>query len=318
MTLSPMQYRKFIKDVPPVSEIGLGAWQLGQDSGWGLMTEREAIALVREALELGLNFFDTSPNYGRGSSESRLGKALKGYDRSKVVINTKFGHTVDGQLNYEATALRKSLEGSLQRLQTDYVDSLILHNPPTAYLDGRVNAHYEILDRLIEEGKIKAYGASLDTYEDMKLFLDTSQGKVIEAFFNILHQDISRGFAQARAQEVGIIAKIPLDSGWLSGKYKSTSTFTGIRQRWSQEDIMIRAQLVDQVKGIVGEEQSLAGAALAFCLAHEAIATVIPGCKSIAQLKANVKSTQKPLAKEVVKKLRQFYEQEVKPKELPW
>ncbi|MBT8294436.1 MAG: aldo/keto reductase, partial [Eudoraea sp.] len=156
-----MKYNSFFKGSIPVSEIGLGAWQLGINSGWQNMSEEEAIELVEKSLEYGINFFDTAPNYGHGTSEQRLGKALKSKDRSKIVINTKFGHTHTGTLNYSSDNIRESLEGSLRRLQVDYVDSLIIHNPPSSYLDGNNNDHYEILERLIDEGKIKAYGASL-------------------------------------------------------------------------------------------------------------------------------------------------------------
>jgi aryl-alcohol dehydrogenase-like predicted oxidoreductase len=125
-----MKYHNYIKGCPDVSEIGLGAWQLGTGLHWESMSKEEAVSLVHKALDLGVNFFDTAPNYGKGTSELRLGNALKGKDRSKIVINTKFGHTNTGALNFEADYIRESLEGSLKRLRTDYVDSLIIHNPP--------------------------------------------------------------------------------------------------------------------------------------------------------------------------------------------
>jgi len=230
-----MKYKKYIKDSINISEIGLGSWQLGQNSGWKSMTEIEAIKLVHKSLDYGINFFDTAPNYGHGTGEERLGKALKDVDQSKIVINTKFGHTHTGTLNFSSNYIRESLEGSLKRLQVDYVDSLIIHNPPSKYFDGSKNDHYEILDKLIEEGKIKAYGASLDTYDDMKLLMDTTNSKVIEIFFNIFHQDTLRGFEKAQTKEVGIIVKIPLDSGWLTGKYNAESSFNDIPSRWSKE-----------------------------------------------------------------------------------
>lgn len=313
-----MKYNNYIKDAPKVSEIGLGAWQLGINSGWKSMSEKEALQLVDKAIDLGINFFDTAPNYGHGTGEERLGKALKNYDRDKIVINTKFGHTHTGTMNYSANYIRESLEGSLKRLQVDYVDSLIIHNPPPAYLDGTKNDHYEILEQLISEGKIKAYGASLDTYEEMKLLMDTTNAKVIEAFFNILFQDSAKAFDLAQEKEVGIIAKIPLDSGWLSGKYSAASTFHDIRSRWSQQDIQTRAQLVEKVKEIVNAEENLAQKAIAFCLAYDAVATVIPGNVNIAQLEANVESVKQPLPKEMVKALEEFYEAEVKDLHLPW
>lgn len=313
-----MQYNRYIKDAALVSEIGLGAWQLGNNSGWQGMSEKEAIELVQKSLEYGINFFDTAPNYGRGSSEERLGKALKVVDRTKIVINTKFGHSDSGITNYDSNYIRESLEGSLKRLQVDYVDSLIIHSPPIEYLDGTKNDHYEIFEQLIDEGKIKAYGASLDTYESMQLLMNTTNAGVIEAFFNILHQDAARAFNLAKEKGVGIIAKIPLDSGWLSGKYNAESTFQDIRKRWSKEDIQTRAHLVDRVKEIVQAEDNLAQKAISFCLGHKAISTVIPGNINIAQLKTNVESINDPVSTEIIKKLQEFYLNEVQPLHLPW
>jgi aryl-alcohol dehydrogenase-like predicted oxidoreductase len=313
-----MQYRNFFEGSAKVSAIGTGAWQLGVNSGWQGMSEPEALHLVQLALDNGINFFDTAPNYGRGSSEERLGKALKGTNRTKIVINTKFGHTAAGTTDYSAASIRASLEGSLQRLQTDYVDSLIIHNPPPTYLNGHSQPHYEMLEQLKEEGKIRAYGASLDTYDDMKLLMDTTNSTVIEAFFNILHQDAARAFDMAREKGVGIIVKIPLDSGWLTGKYHAGSTFTGVRARWSPADIATRAALVNRVKSIIGDGYSLSQAALAFCLAFEAVSTVIPGSLNPEQLQQNLLAAAQPLPGELVQKLEAFYRDEVAPLRLPW
>lgn len=313
-----MKYKKYIKDSLNISEIGLGAWQLGQNSGWKSMTEIEAIKLVHASLDLGINFFDTAPNYGHGSGEERLGKALKGKDRSKIVINTKFGHTHNGALNFHSDYIRESLEGSLKRLQVDYVDSLIIHNPPSKYFDGNKNDHYEILEKLIEEGKIKAYGASLDTYEDMKLLMETTNSKVMEVFFNIFHQDTLRGFELAKTKEVGIIVKIPLDSGWLTGKYNAESSFKDIRSRWSKQDVQTRANLVNKVRTIVGTEENLSQIAIAFCLAYDAVSTVIPGNVNIEQLTSNVQSTNISISQNHLEKLENLYQSEIKKLNLPW
>ena len=313
-----MKYNRYVKDSTLVSEIGLGAWQLGNNSGWQGISEKEAFELVERSLEYGINFFDTAPNYGLGSSEERLGKAVKGVDRDKIVINTKFGHTDSGITNYNSDYIRESLEGSLKRLQVDYVDSLIIHSPPIGYLDGNKNDHYQILERLIEEGKIKSYGASLDRYEEMSLLMNTTNAKVIEVFFNILHQDASRAFGLAKEKQVGIIAKIPLDSGWLSGKYDAKSTFYDIRKRWSRKDIEHRAHLVNRVKEILNVKDNLAQKAISFCLAYDAVSTVIPGNINIAQLTSNVESINNPVSIELVEELEKFYQLEVKPLELPW
>lgn len=313
-----MRYNQLISQSPFVSEIGLGAWQLGEHTGWKRLSEKEAIDLVHKSIDLGVNFFDTAPNYGFGTSELRLGKALKEIDRSHIVINTKFGHTDLGQTNYNSNYIRESLEGSLKRLQLDYVDSLIIHSPPFQYLDGNKNDHYEILERLKEEGKIKAYGASLDTYQEMKLFMETTACEVIEAFFNVLHQDASNAFELAKEKEVGIIVKIPLDSGWLTGKYNEDSSFNDIRKRWSNMDIKTRAGLIDRLNTIKDNDMDLAQTAISFCLAYDAVATVIPGNTSIAQLTSNLESITKPIPYKLVEKFEKFYHEEVKELNLPW
>jgi len=313
-----MKYNQYIKDSIKVSEIGLGAWQLGYNSGWQSMSEKDAMKLVEKSIEFGINFFDTAPNYGNGTGEDRLGRALKHIDRSKIVINTKFGHTNTGITNFNSDYIRESLEGSLKRLQVDYVDSFIIHNPPIGYLDGNKNDHYEILEQLIKEGKIKAYGASLDTSEDMKLLMNTTNAEVIEAFFNILHQDASRAFDMAKEKGVGIIAKIPLDSGWLSGKYNYESTFHDIRSRWSRQDIQTRAHLIKRVKHIMEAKNNLAQKAISFCLAYDAVSTVIPGNVNTDQLRSNVESVNNSISKELIEKLEKFYYAEVKDLDLPW
>ena len=313
-----MKYKKYTNNSVNVSEIGLGAWQLGHNSGWKNMTEKEAIDLVYKSLDYGINFFDTAPNYGHGTGEERLGKALKNMDRSKIVINTKFGHTHTGKLNFSSDYIKESLEESLRRLQTDYVDSLIIHNPPSAYFDGNKNDHYMILEKLVEEGKIKAYGASLDTYEDMNLLMDTTNARVMEVFFNILHQGTLRGFEKVKSNDVAIIVKIPLDSGWLTGKYDAESRFTDVRSRWSKEDIVTRADLVNKVRSVIGTEKNLSQTAIAFCLAYDAVSTVIPGNTTAGQLADNVKSADISLSKNLIEKLENFYETEVKMLDLPW
>ena len=313
-----MKYNKLINESPAISEIGLGAWQLGINSGWKEMTENEAIEIVQTSYEMGVNFFDTAPNYGLGTSELRLGKALKAYDRNEFVVNTKFGHTDTGSTNYDSKNIRKSLEGSLKRLQMEYVDSLIIHNPPYEYLDGNKNDHYEILEKLKEEGKIKGYGASLDTYNEIDLLLQTTNSKVIEVFFNILHQDAARAFGLAKEKNVGIIVKIPLDSGWLTGKYDENTVFNDIRNRWTKTDIKTRAILIEKVKKIIDHDAKISDIAISFCLAYDAVSTVIPGNASLQQLKDNVSGISKPISRQLVEKLEAFYQNEVKNLNIPW
>ena len=193
-----MKYNNYVKFSPQISEIGFGAWRLGKSLAWSSVSDSESIKLVQKALEKGVNFFDTAPNYGEGESERILGEALKSYDRTKIVISTKFGHTREGRLNYESSNIKTSLEGSLKRLQTDYVDSLLIHSPEKKYLNGNNNEHYEILEQLKREGKILAYGASLENSADITEFINSTNGEVVEAFFNIIHQDSKSAFKLAK------------------------------------------------------------------------------------------------------------------------
>lgn len=198
------------------------------------------------------------------------------------------------------------------------MDSLILHNPPVEFLDGNKTDHYEQLEMLMEEGKIRAYGASVDTARELRLLLSTTHSKVVEAFFNIFHQDVASEFGLAAERQAGIIAKIPLDSGWLTGKYHESSTFEGVRSRWTREDIHTRAELVDRVKQMLQSDQDLPQKALSFCLSYDAVSTVSPGCSSIDQLDQNIKSVEKPLTSEEIRNLEVLYEGEVRALELPW
>lgn len=313
-----MKYRDYVKGSPKASVIGFGAWQLGNNADWSGMTDEEAINLVCKAIDEGVNFFDTAPGYGRGNSELLLGRAIKGTDRKKLILNTKFGHHSDGHSDFSHTIIRESIEGSLRRLGTDYIDSVLLHNPPQELYQSEGNAQYDVFEQLKEEGKILAYGASLDTKEDMLTFLQHTNGQVIEAFFNILHQDVRYAFELAKQKNVKIIAKIPLDSGWLSGKYHQDSVFEGVRSRWSREDIITRADLVDLLRELPKEGQTLAQFALSYCLAYEEVTTVIPGNANLEQLMMNINSLNFEMKEEMVQWLEDFYEETVVPKHIVW
>lgn len=313
-----MKYNSYTKKTPHISEIGFGAWQLGNGEFWHPMSDDEAIELVHEALDLGINYFDTAPGYGNGNSERLLGKAFKNKDRSKIVINTKFGHTADGEENFSPSAIRAAVEDSCRRLGTDYLDSILLHNPEMHITSGHSKEHYEIFEALKKEGKILAYGASLDSCDDMLAFMEGTDGEVIEALFNINFQDARKAFERAREKDVAIVAKVPLDSGWLSGKYNETSAFEGIRSRWSTKDIVNRSHVIDLIKKIPHESETLTQFALGYCMSYDAVKSVIPGCSNRQQLHNNVGSTKYPLSPEVVKQLEELYEEKIKGMNLPW
>ena len=311
-----MRYRSYGNLETRVSEIGFGAWQLGNGADWSPMAHDEAIHLVHVALAQGCNFFDTAPGYAGGTSERLLGEALSGR-RDHVLINTKVGHTPEGATDFSSDAIRRSVEASLDRLRTSYVDSVLLHNPPRECLYGD-SMQMRALQRLQDEGMIHAYGASVDFPEDMETVLNTSGSHAMEVLFNIFSQANARVFSRAQKNRVALIVKVPLDSGWLSGKYDKSSSFTGIRRRWSKEVIARRADLVEQIRFVEEDGSTLTQGALRFILAHPEVSTVIPGTKSILQWEENASASQADMPPQTVERLRRFWAETLERDPLPW
>jgi len=298
-----------------VPEIGFGAWQLGNTKDWTAMSKDEALRLVDAALDEGCTFFDTAPNYGGGASQELLGQALKG-KRDRVVLNTKFGHGPKGT-DYAAASLRPSVEASLRALQTDHVDGVLIHNPPSEYLEGGHEIWSEF-EKLKAEGKLRYFGASVDSSREMLQVMRGTGSQALEILFNIFHQETAAAFEEAVARGVGLIVKVPLDSGWLSGKYTAASRFEGIRARWSPEIIARRGDLVERLRFLTEDGASMTQAALAFCLGFPAISTVIPGPKNEAQLRENLSASERPMAKEVHERVIAFWKEHLEKDPLPW
>lgn len=313
-----MKLRPFGNTGMNVSEIGLGAWQLANPD-WGISDRNEALEIVQKSLEAGCNFFDTAPGYGGGRSEELLGQGLKSVRRD-VIICTKFSHySEDGARNFDAKNVRPVLEGSFRRLQTDYVDILLLHNPPRELMDGNVSAElYEELEKLKTEGRIREYGVSLDWRVELETVLDTTKSKAAEVFFNALYQEVLPAFQKAQDQGMGLIVKVPLDSGWLSGRYRNGHRFDDIRSRWSPEVLARRSDLVEKFAALVPDGTSLAHAALQFVLAQPQVSTVIPGAKTVEQALDNFAAADKQLSPEVVQSMKDLWKQEIEAEPLPW
>lgn len=310
-----MQARPLGRTGLRVSEIGFGAWQLGNAVDWSAMADEEAVALVREAVKAGCTFFDTAPNYAQGRSEVLLGQALEGL-RDRVVLSSKFGHHADGSQGFDPARLRPSVEASLAKLRTDHLDLLLLHNPP-AEVCAAESPLWSELEVLKTEGMIRAYGASVDWSADMRRVMANSGSEVLEVLYNVFHQEPACAFEEAQARGVGLIIKVPLDSGWLSGRYDAASRFQGIRARWSPEVIARRAALVEQVRQCVPGEE-LPTAALRFILDSEAVSTVIPGARALSQLKASLAASEGRLKAEQVDLLRKLWKEQLEADPLPW
>ena len=201
-----MQTRRLGKTHLQVSEVAFGAWQLG-NSQWGGMSDADALNLVAAARERGCNLFDTAPNYAQTNSERLLGTALKDH-RDQVVIVSKFGHRPkDGAVDFSVSWFWQSLHQSLERLQTDYLDVFLAHSPPMEVLNGQ-HEIWGAMKQAQQEGKIRFYGASLDTAHEVREVLNTTDAQVLELMFNMLHQHVRGAFEQIREQDRSTVGPV--------------------------------------------------------------------------------------------------------------
>jgi len=289
-----------------VSEVGFGAWQLCNDDSWGRMDEATALRLIDRAVDGGINLFDTAPNYANTRSERILGKALQS-KRENIVLVSKFGHTLEGPKDFSVDWFWRSLEGSLVRLRTDYLDVLLLHNPPGEMYAGK-DPLWEALEAAKAQGKIRHFGASLDFASEVRDCLANTSSEVLEVLFNVFHQDVRYAFDTVRQQGPGIIAKVPLDSGWLTGRFDASSRFEGIRARWTEEDIAQRAKLVSDIQWLVADGSELAHKAIAYLLAYDEVSCVIPGIRTQRQLESNLGAAQCRLSSDERTKLESYWD----------
>lgn len=303
------------KSKKPINRLGFGGWQLGNTEFWGHMAQDEGVELVKRAIQEGINFFDTAPGYASGASESIIGMAIEN-NREDLFIATKYGHTADGETDFSVFSLREQIYSSLERLQTDYLDALILHNPPWDILEG-LTTHVQELNKLKEEGLIRYFGVSLDSGEEMELALNHLDIDIIEVIFNIFFQEPIDYFKKVNEKNIDLIAKVPLDSGWLTGKYDEFSEFSGIRMRWDDETIERRALLVSRLKSLT-TKSDLTKYAMSFIKSFEEISVVIPGMKSIEQLIDHLNHQDYDISDELKRAFIDIYDFYIKDDPLSW
>ncbi len=284
-----MQYRRLGRTDLEVSEIGFGAWAIGGNKhghSYGPTDNTESMHAIAKAFELGCTFFDTADLYGHGLSEKLLGQALQTH-RQECIIATKVGgdfYHGPFRKNFDPEYIRFAVEKSLERLRTDYIDIYQLHNPPLMMLER--GAHYEVLEELKQQGKIRHYGVSVhDAYEGV-MAIQTGRPAVIQVEYNIFRQEPREDlFDVATEHDTGLIIRSPLSSGMLSGKYTASTDFTegDIRTTWPAEYLALQAQIAEKARFLVTPERTLAQASLRFVLDAPAVSVVIPGIKTLAQ-----------------------------------
>ena len=288
-----MKYRTLGKTGLRVSIVGLGT--MVHAGHFGPMKDSESLEAIETALELGVNFIDTSDAYGAGYGENLLGNAFKGR-RDKIVIATKGGNVMvgpnRGKRIFEPDYISRVMDESLRRLQTDYIDLYQLHNPTVEVIER--GAVWEVLERAKKAGKIRHYGVSINSTEEGTAAVKDGRAETIQVEYNLLAQEPAETFFPAAQQaNIGVIARVPLKRGILTGKLKQSD-----EQRFQGEDVRARSfkgeafaqelAKAEQLKFLAhGPVQSLGQAAIAFCIAHPAVSVVIPGARNAEQMREN-------------------------------
>ncbi|MEX0684049.1 MAG: aldo/keto reductase [Dehalococcoidia bacterium] len=316
-----MIYRRLGRTGLMVSESGFGGLAIG-GHGWGGVRDEDSLAALQKAYDLGVNFFDTADIYGHGHSEELIGQAV-GEVRPNVLIATKVGmdfyHGEPARANWDPAYICEALERSLQRLRTDYVDLYQLHNPPQKL--AKDDAVWETLALLRKEGKIRFFGVSAKTVNDALVYLKREResgetgrfGDTLQVPYNMLDQEAAaKGvFVEAMRQDWGLIARVPLASGLLAGKYTADHYFppSDFRSMWSPQRRHESARRVEALRFLARPGRSLAQTALAFVLSEPAVSTVISGAKTAEQSEENAAASEfAPLPEEDLREAKRLFE----------
>lgn len=289
-----MKYRKLGSTNLKVSVIGIGTWQYGGE--WGMeFTQDQVNQILNRSKELGINLIDTAECYGDHLSEQFIGRFLKQDRREDWIVATKFGHhfhsNFDRTPHWSADEVLQQLDVSLKALQTDYVDLYQFHSGPDAEFDN--DALWTALDKQVQAGKIRHLGISIGSNDNIHQTDAASKvgAEAIQVVYNRLdRKPEERVFPSCERQNLGVLARVPLASGYLSGKYKPGATFdtNDVRHQHDQQETLKKLKEVDEIRSKeVPENMDMAQWALAWCLKHNAVTTVIPGCKNVAQVESN-------------------------------
>jgi aryl-alcohol dehydrogenase-like predicted oxidoreductase len=316
-----MKQNTFGRTGRTVSEIGFGAWAIG--GAWGDVSKDDAKAALHAALDSGVTFLDTADVYGDGRSEQLIAEVLKERGGDKPYVATKLGrrlspHVAEGFTKQNLTAF---VDRSLANLQTDCLDLVQLHCPPPAvYYQQEVFGH---MDDLMKAGKIRHYGVSVEKVEEALKAIEYPNVQSIQIIYNIFRQrPASLFFAEAKKRQVGVIARVPLSSGLLTGKMNASTAFAADDHRafnrngeafdkgetFSGVPYDVALEVVEEIRKLVPANTTMAEFALRWILMEDAVSTVIPGARNAAQAQANSRASALPaLPAETMDTLRELY-----------
>jgi aryl-alcohol dehydrogenase-like predicted oxidoreductase len=289
-----------------VSEVGFGAWQIGAD--WGDVGEDEAIATLHAAADAGVTFFDTADVYGDGRSERLVGRLVREREGEPLTVATKMGRRLEQTVaNYSPEHLRAWNDRSRENLGMETLPLVQLHCPPTdLYYHPEV---FEDLDAMVAEGRMAAYGVSVERVEEALKAIEYPNVATVQIIFNAFRQrPAGLFFAEAARRGVGVIVRVPLASGLLSGKYTRETTFApddhrsfnrhgesfDVGETFAGVPFEVGLDAVEELAPLVPAGATLAQLALRWILMHDAVSTVIPGARSPEQARANAAAADLP------------------------
>src|SRR6056297_1255962 len=321
-----MSYSKLAKTGMKVSEISLGTWQVGGKGGSGfndVLAER----IINEAIDAGVNFIDTADVYEAGASEAAVGRVVKSRSE-EIFVATKCGRQINPHVNegYTVEVLRKYVEDSLKNTGLECLDLIQLHCPPTeVYYRPEI---FELFDRLKDEGKIKNLGVSVEKVEEGLKAIEYPNVNTVQIIFNMLRQRPSElFFEQVRKKDIGVIVRVPLASGLLTGKFSSDTTFDKDDHRFFNRDgaafdrgetfsgipFDVGLQAVKELRKVFPDRENLAPIALRWILDFPEVSCIIPGASKVEHLKSNIKAAElHPLTEKEKVAVNDIYEKYIK------
>ncbi|MBN1372269.1 MAG: aldo/keto reductase [Anaerolineaceae bacterium] len=321
-----MQYRPLGRTGWNVSTISFGAWAIG--GTWGTVQDDESMAALERAVDLGVNFFDTADVYGDGRSE-RLMAQLKRSRKEEIVIATKAGRRLDPHVaeGYNRQNLTAFVERSLKNLQVEAIDLLQLHCPPTPVY--YMPETFGVLNDLVQAGKLRYYGVSVEKVEEALKAIEYPNVQTVQIIFNIFRMRPAELFFQeAIRRKVGILARVPLASGMLTGKMRKDTAFEKDDHRlfnrqgeafdrgetFSGVDYETGLAAVEELKALLPAGMSLTQFALRWILMFDAVTCAIPGAKRPSQAEENIAAADLPaFSAETMQKVRAIYDAKIRP-----
>jgi aryl-alcohol dehydrogenase-like predicted oxidoreductase len=320
-----MQYRELGRTGWNVSAVSFGSWGIG--GSWGPVKDAESLAALHRAVELGVNFFDTADVYGDGRSERLLAQLRRDHGGT-IHIATKAGRRLDPHTaaGYNRENLTAFVERSLKNLDTEALDLLQLHCPPTEVF--YMPEVFGVLDDLVQAGKVRYYGVSVERVEEALKAIEYPNVQSVQIIFNMFrHRPSELFFEQAQERRVGVLARVPLASGMLTGKLKPSTTFAPDDHRaynrqgeafdrgetFSGVDYDVGLQAVEELEAICPAGMSMVQFALRWILMFDAVTCTIPGVKRPSQAEENFAAADlPPLSGETMAQVRAIYDRHIR------